>query len=370
MRVIADHNIPGLEALLGGSVELRRVEGRGLRRAALDGADALFVRSVTRVGADLLAGTSVRFVGTATIGTDHLDKRWLDTHGIHWASAPGCNADAAAQYTLAMILLAWRRLGRPASGERVGIIGCGNVGGRLQRLLDTLGVPTLACDPPREARGETDFVPLEAVLRQPTVSLHVPLTDSGPWPTRAMIDKQALAAMPPQALLVNAARGDVLHRDAVGNALLAHRLRAAFDVWPGEPAIDAAWRDACVVATPHVAGYSQEGRLNGAIAVTKAFCEWSGLEPPGRGIGRSEPVALDTHHATGWVDRILEAVPVVRDDRSLRELGAGAPDLGRGFDALRRNYALRRDFSGIALRGLPRRALERARRLGFHPASG
>jgi erythronate-4-phosphate dehydrogenase len=166
LHIIADANIPGLDETFGRHGEVQRLPGRSLHAALLARADVLLVRSVTRVDEELLRGSPVRFVGSATIGTDHLDTDWLDRQGITWAAAPGCNADAAAQYTLAMLLLACRRLGRDYRAQRVGIIGRGNVGTRLLQLLDILGVSALACDPPLAEQGQTGLVDLDQVLAE------------------------------------------------------------------------------------------------------------------------------------------------------------------------------------------------------------
>ena len=219
MKAVADQNMAELDATFARHLELRLEAGRTLTDSDLTGAEVLLVRSVTRVDEGLLAGSGVRFVGTATIGTDHLDTEWLDRHGIAWASAPGCNADAAAQYTLAMILLACRRLGKNPRKLSVGVIGHGNVGRRLRAVAETLGMSCLVRDPPLAAEGVLPDVSLSAVLDRDVVCLHTPLTRDGPWPTAGMIDADAIDAMPEGALLVNSARGGVVVESALRDAL-------------------------------------------------------------------------------------------------------------------------------------------------------
>ena len=219
MKFVMDRNIRAAAETFDRLGEVVRLDGRAIARGDLAHADTLIVRSVTRVDAALLEGTPVRFVGTTTIGTDHLDIPWLERNGIAWASAPGCNADAAAQYTLAMAWLASERLGRELKGMRAGIVGCGNVGSRVRRLFHALGLETVANDPPLEDAGQGGFVSLGEALDSDIVCLHTPLTRSGPHPTHHLIDADALAQMRPGALLVNAGRGDVIDGDALLRAL-------------------------------------------------------------------------------------------------------------------------------------------------------
>lgn len=373
-RALADENIPGLDDTFGRHLVLRRFTGRRLERGDLRDADVLLVRSVTPVGEDLLAGSQVRFVGTATIGTDHLDTDFLARAGIAWASAPGCNADAAAQYTLAMMLLACRRLGRPLAAQRVGIVGHGKVGSRLRRLLDTLGITTAVCDPPLVASGSLtaaggvglEGVPLERALGCDVVSLHVPLTDHGPWPTRGMIDDAAIGAMPRGALLVNAARGGVVRETPLRQALIDRRIHAALDVWPREPEVDGALLELCTVATPHVAGFSVEGKARGTRMIYEAFLDWIGQAtgraeaPPAAHVARRLRLALTGDPAAVIADAVFEATGVAADDERMR---AETPICAERFDALRRAHAPRHEFARIAI-GLPEQAAAAQEALG------
>jgi erythronate-4-phosphate dehydrogenase len=369
MIIVADANIPALAETFGRHGEVRVREGRTLRRSQLRDAHALIVRSVTRVDASLLEGTPVTFVGTATIGTDHLDTDWLEERGIAWASAPGCNADAAAQYALAMMLLAWKRLGRDPARETVGIIGRGNVGGRLQSLLGALAIPTAACDPPLAERGEVDLVSQSEALAQSTVSLHVPLTRAGPHATLGLIGAAELRALPRGSLLVNAARGAVLQAAPLAAWLAARRGHAALDTWPGEPAIDQFLLNSATVATPHVAGYSEDGKRRGTIMIHRAFCEHFRL--PHEPIAPLPPARLDLAQGEDrpedpLIRAVLAATGVERDDRALRDLAPLAPEArGEGFDALRRDYPPRREFQYLRPTGLGQGARDRLEKLGF-----
>lgn len=365
MIIVADQNLPLLDRTFGQHARLRRVPGRNIQRGDLDGADALLVRSITRVDADLLRGGSIRFVGSATIGKDHIDTAWLEENGVHWTHASGCNADAAAQYSLAMILLALDRMGRSVADCTGGIIGEGNVGSRVKKLLESLGMQCLACDPPRAAAGATGLVSMTAALARDIVCVHVPLTRDGPCPTWRMLGSEALAHMPDHALLLNSARGDVVAGNDLLEELRSGRLHAALDVWPGEPDIDPALLAASVVATPHVAGYSTQGRLQGVLMVYQAFCAWAGLnpvitdcpEPPRQSVslaGTANPVLNAVKLATG----------IERDDRSLRRIPQGNR-LAAQFDALRRNYPERNEFRHWCIQDAGRPDRDVLEALGF-----
>jgi erythronate-4-phosphate dehydrogenase len=366
LKIVIDRNIRGAEETFGQHGELVAMEGRRIRKADLGDAELMIVRTATIANADLLEGTPVRFVGTTSIGTDHLDTDWLQRAAIEWANAPGCNADSAAQYTLAMIWLACQRLGRDLFDQRVGIIGRGNVGSRLHRLLTALGVHVVANDPPLADQGVPGLVSQDDALACDIVSLHVPLTDSGPYRTRGMLGQERLERMPHGALLVNAARGDVVDGDALLHKLRDGSIHAALDCWPGEPRLNSELLQRATVATPHVAGYSDDGKRNGTRIVYQAFCAWAGLTPVGR-VADGRRLALRVHDANSALTEALEAACFVpRHDAALRRL-AGLPtdEVAAGFDALRKDYPYRRDFHGWSVACESSRAAQTLSALGF-----
>ena len=367
MKIVIDRNIRGAETTFGRHGELRVMDGRAIRQEHLADADLLIVRTATRVDRDLLDGTPVRFVGTTSIGTDHLDIAYLDAAGIAWANAPGCNADSAAEYTLAMIWLACQRLGRKLAGSRAGIVGRGNVGSRTLRLLRMLGVDVVANDPPLADAGVTGLVSLDAALNCDIVCLHVPLTRDGPYPTWRMIDASALERLRDDALLVNAARGDVIDGPALRYALESGRIHAALDVWPGEPLLDPQLLRQTVVATPHVAGYSDDGKRNGTRMVYAAFCTWSGEPEVNADPNGDRSLSLDLDPERDALTQALEAACFVpRHDAALRGLAdRPAAEIASGFDRLRKEYPFRRDFRGWRIGGARPADAERLAALGF-----
>jgi len=367
VKIVVDQNIRGARDTFGRHTRLEVVDGRALRAEHLRDTDVLIIRTTTRVDKKLLQDSKVGFVGTTSIGTDHLDIDWLEQQGITWASAPGCNADSAAQYTLAMMWLACERLGRSLADQRVGIIGRGNVGSRVQRLLAALGVESVANDPPLTDLGVPGLVSQEEALAQDIVSLHVPLARGGAHPTYRFIASEQLARMPEHALLVNTARGDVID----GNALLAElgigRLHAALDVWPGEPVFSSELLESTTVATPHVAGYSDEGKRNGTHIVYRAFCEWAGLQPFKPAEPTGGRLEVDIAAGDNAISKVLDATCFVRrHDDEMRALSSLEPgDRAIEFDRLRREYPYRRDFHAWTIRCQHAKIAQVLGRLGF-----
>lgn len=370
MKILVDRNIPGVDETFARHGEVRNVDGRRLRKEHLLDARALIVRSVTTVDSGLLENTAVEFVGTATIGTDHMDIPWLEQQGIRWASAPGCNADSAAQYTLAMMLLASKRLAFHLTGCSIGIVGHGNVGSRIHRMLRTCGVRDIrVCDPPLTQAGYPDLCTMEDISGCDVISFHVPLTLSGPHATMGLVDDRFLARLQPGSLLVNTSRGKVTAGQSLRNWLISGRGHAALDVWPEEPNIDPGLLNATTVATPHVAGYSLDGKLRGAEMVYRQFCDWLGTEPMSPGLLSGLVFySLPGKHCLTLEDAILTACPVERDDEQLRKLITINPEYQSVFfDELRQNYPERRDFTGWQLPAeAPEECATVLQALGFH----
>ncbi|MGC8119222.1 4-phosphoerythronate dehydrogenase PdxB [Marinobacter sp. VGCF2001] len=380
MLIVADENIPLLDSFFGDIGEIRRVNGRTLTRDEVQDADVLLVRSVTRVDRALLEGSRVRFVGTATIGTDHVDQGWLQEQGIGFAAAPGCNAVSVAEYVLSVLSLHAEHRGLADwSSQTIGIVGVGNVGGELARMLQRLDFTVKLCDPPRQDAEpeQTDaFVSLAEVLECDVVTLHTPLTRAGAYPTHRMIAAKELAMMGPDQLLINAGRGEVID----GEALL-EQLRqtdaptVALDVWEHEPNIKPDLVDRVWLATPHIAGYSLEGKMQGTEMIYQALCRYLGL-PVRKKSGQFLPEpALSKVSFTSSADE-NEAVQVAlracydprRDDARLRLSMSGNPeDRARAFDQLRRDYPVRRECSSlkVQLKGSSKSLQDSFRSIGF-----
>ncbi|WP_191486586.1 4-phosphoerythronate dehydrogenase PdxB [Pseudomonas sp. FEN] len=359
MLIVADENIPLIDAFFAGFGEIRRLPGRGIDRAAVAEADVLLVRSVTQVSRELLEGSAVRFVGTCTIGTDHLDLDYFEQAGIHWASAPGCNARGVVDYVLGSLLTLAEIEGADLATRTYGVIGAGEVGSRLIKVLRGLGWRVLVCDPPRQASG-ADYVSLERIIEQcDVISLHTPLTRTGPQATWHLLDRQRLEQLKPGAWLINAARGPVVDNAALREVLLAREdLQAVLDVWEAEPEVDVALAELCVLGSPHIAGYSLDGKQRGTAQVYQAFCAF---------LGQTAEVRLDELLPEPWLAQVTLnagsdpawALAMLcrgvydprRDDADFRRsLSGSVAEQKVAFDQLRKNYPERREIEGLPVK--------------------
>ena len=367
MKIVVDQNVSHAENTFARHGEIIRVDGRQLKQEQLTSADALIIRTVTKVNAALLDNTPVGFVGSASIGRDHMDIPWLEERGINWANAPGCNADSAAQYTLAMIWLACQKLGLRLADLSVGVIGCGNVGSRVQKLLTALGTNVVANDPPLADLGVSGLVSFEEAITRDIVCLHVPLTRSGPYPTWRFINQAVLQQMRDGAVLLNAGRGDAIDGDTLLPELQNGRLHAALDVWPGEPFLDRQLLEESVVATPHVAGYSADGRLNGTLMVYQAFCNWADEATADSGDFLGESPKLSIENGEDAITKALNTACFVSEhDESMSKLATLSLDQRAvEFDLLRRNYPRRRDFQAWQISAGQSETIDTLRRIGF-----
>jgi len=360
MRILADENIPLLDEFFATFGEIRRLPGRAIDNAAVRDADLLLVRSVTRVDRALLDGSQVRFVGTCTIGTDHLDLDYFTEAGIAWASAPGCNARGVVDYVLGSLLSLAEVQGAELAKRSYGVVGAGQVGGRLVEVLRGLGWRVLVCDPPRQAAEGGDYVDLEAILAEcDVISLHAPLSRAGEHPTHHLLDAERLARLKPGAWLINASRGAVVDNAAL-RELLQRRddLQAVLDVWEGEPEVDVELAELCLIATPHIAGYSLDGKLRGTAQIYQACCAHLG-QAPRVSLDELLPrtwlaeLSLDATAAPAWaLAALCRAVyDPRRDDADFRRSLEGAAAARRaGFDALRKHYPPRREIDGLRVR--------------------
>mgnify|MGYP001816158589 FL=1 len=365
MKIVADENIPCVEQAFASLGEVTLLPGRGMQAADVRDADVLLVRSVTRVDASLLDHSAVRFVGSATIGFDHVDRAYLRERGIGFSTAPGSNATSAAEYVISVLMVLSAQQGIELAGRTVGIIGCGNVGSRVQQRLTALGMHCLVNDPPLQAQGgHDDFVPLEAVLQADVVTLHVPLETAGDNPTFHLVNAQRLQQLRPGAIFINTARGAVADNRALDDVLgRRDDLTVVLDVWENEPAISTSLLKKVALGTPHIAGYSIDGKLRGTAMIYQAACEY--LDVPaewhaGDAIAAAPAIRLTPDSQEDVLAIVREAVLAVydvrADDARLRETLA-LPDAERStaFDALRKNYPVRREFSESTIQ-LPRPA--------------
>ncbi|NLH42707.1 MAG: 4-phosphoerythronate dehydrogenase PdxB [Planctomycetes bacterium] len=378
MRIVADANIPFVRDCLSSVGEVRVLSGREITPQVVAEADALLVRSITPVNEALLAGSKVRFVGTATIGFDHVDVAYLQRSGIGFASAPGSNANSAAEYVIAGLLEIARRRRIPLEGRSIGVVGVGNVGGRVARKCEGLGMKVLRNDPPLQRQTkDPKYVPLDALYDCDFITIHTPLTREGIDKTFHLADAGFFARLKPGAVFVNASRGAVVESQALKAAIRSGRLQAvALDVWEGEPNIDVELLGMVDLATPHIAGYSFDGKVAGMIMIYRSLCEHFGLAPkfdvtdflPAPEIPRLQVETGDAGDEE-LLARIAERIySISRDDRDTRLIADQPPESrGRFFDSLRKNYPIRREFQNTTvILDKPRESLSRKLRgIGF-----
>ncbi|MAZ69269.1 4-phosphoerythronate dehydrogenase [Porticoccus sp.] len=346
MKIVADDNMPLVRELFSPYGEVVTCPGRELTAARLVDADVLLVRSVTPVNAALLEGSPIQFVGSATIGVDHVDMDYLTSRNIRFASAPGCNANAVVQYVLSALC----RLRPGWLGETVGIVGCGNVGGRLYRTLRALGVDCRCYDPFLDNAAIGGLTTFERVLEADILCLHTPLTIGGPYPTHHMLNEAALMNFAPGGLLLNAGRGPVVDNATLLRLNRGEQWQVVLDVWESEPEISLPLLEQVTIGTPHIAGYSVDGKINGTRMVCEAFCQWLGQPSPEKP-GRDE--AVQWLRATSLAESVLAVYDIADDDRRMRQALLSARDpaaVGFGFDQLRKTYPARREFQHFGVR--------------------
>lgn len=361
LRIVADRNIALVEEAFAALGEVVTLPSAELTREAVHSADLLLTRSTVKVGPELLEGSPVRFVATATIGIDHLDTRWLDERGIPWASAPGSNADSVAQWWAAA-LLKIAAGGRDLSRARLGIVGVGQVGGRIERLWRALGREPLLCDPPRaEREGAKGFVALDQILSEcDLVTLHVPLAPGGAHPTHHLIDARRLARLAPGTILVNASRGEVVDGLALTQTLAHERVSAILDVFEGEPSPSPELVRRAALATPHIAGHSVDGKVAGTVMVYQAACRFLGIAPTWRpSLERAPSRTIETAGRSD-AELILDAVragyAIEADDAALREIvSEDDPERARAWQRFRAGYPPRRELDPASIALLPDR---------------
>ncbi|MGQ8917396.1 4-phosphoerythronate dehydrogenase PdxB [Pseudomonas lundensis] len=359
MLIVADENIPLIEEFFASFGEIRRLPGRQITRADVHDADVLLVRSVTRVDRELLEGSAVKFVGTCTIGTDHLALDDFEHAGIQWASAPGCNARGVVDYVLGSLLTLADIEGADLAQRTYGVIGAGEVGGRLVRVLRDLGWKVQVCDPLRQAAEGADYVSLEQIIEQcDVISLHTPLSKSGDFATWHLLDETRLNRLKPGTWLINASRGPVVDNAALRNVLNAREdLQAVLDVWEGEPQVDVELADLCVLATPHIAGYSLDGKQRGTAQIYQALCAFLGQTPqvqladllPAPWLAKVE---LSANSDQAWALAMVcrGVYDPRRDDADFRRTLTGPVDQQKqAFDGLRKHYPVRREIEGLTV---------------------
>lgn len=355
MRIIADGNIPFVAECFSSIGEVEVAQGREITPSVVADADVLLVRSVTPVDAGLLADSKVRFVATATIGFEHIDTEYLLQNNIGFASAPGSNANSVAEYIVAALLSVAEKNKIQLAGKSIAIVGVGNVGSRVEKKVRALGMKVYLNDPPLQRQnGAPKYLPIEKLFDCDFMTLHTPLTFEGIDKTFHLADEKFFKSLKTGCVFLNTARGPVVDTAALKTAIKSGKLGAVvLDVWENEPNIDAKFLEMVDIGTPHIAGYSLDGKIAGMIMIYKATCEYFGLEAKldtGSFLPEAVVPRLEVNPKVGTEQDVLRETvgkiyDIKKDDSNLRWLlNRPAGKRGAFFDKLRKDYPVRREF--------------------------
>lgn len=330
MKIVADNAIPFLKGVLEPHARMEYLSGKTIASADVRDADALIVRTRTRCDATLLEGSSVKLIATATIGFDHIDMEYCRRHGIEVATAAGCNARGVLQYIAAALVHLSRTQGWNPSEKILGIVGVGHVGSLVEAYAREWGFRVIACDPPREAREHLGFLPLEEVARQADLlTFHTPLDDT----THHMASESLFGSMKPGSTLINTSRGEVID----GKALHKSGLQYILDVWEHEPDLDPQLLRNALLATPHIAGYSTQGKANATALSVRTIGRYFGL-PLGEwypsGVAASHPRKIPWQELCSTIDSHFD---IAAESRRLK----AAPE---AFETTRNEYRYREEY--------------------------
>lgn len=340
MKIVVDDKIPYIrEKLALLAEEVVYLCGAEISAEDVKDADALIVRTRTRCDEQLLKDSNVQFVATATIGFDHIDTDYMSRAGIVWTNCPGCNAASVAQYLECSLLLLQQQKGLDLQQATIGIVGCGHVGSKVKAVAERLGMRVLVCDPPlaqEEANAShfspLTFVPMDVIDREADViTFHVPLSHEGQYATWHLGNADFFHRLPRVPYIINTSRGGVVDNAALLQALNEGKVRdAILDVWEGEPNVNLDLLDKVFIGTPHIAGYSADGKVNADNMVIDALCQHFGLQHPGRIL---PPLLPDDFKYTGSA---LDLYNPLIDSEKLKNDPSS-------FEFLRNNYPIRRE---------------------------
>lgn len=354
-KILADENIPHAEAAFSNFGTVQLIPGREITNEILRPFDILIVRSVTKVNEQLLQGSNVKFVGTTTIGLDHIDTGYLNKAHIQYANAPGCNADSVAEYIFAGLYKIASEKQWPLQKISLGIIGYGNIGSRVARIARAIGMKLFINDPPLQRKtGNSFFCTYDEAIRADILTYHVPLNKGGIDNTFHMLSSSQLNSFNSNKIIMNASRGSVVSNDDLKNFLLNNGNEVILDVWESEPVIDEELLRLIRIGTPHIAGYSYEGKVNGTVMIFDSLNRFLKGNKVWRPIMPEIKAALIDYPDSGTPEQSINTLlsgiyNITQDDEKLRHISE-QKEAGSYFDSLRKNYPVRREFTNYTLR--------------------
>jgi len=371
MKIIIDEKIPFIKGVLEPYSDVLYLPAADITAKEVSNADGLIIRTRTNVNEELIGNSSVRFVATATIGYDHIDTEYCDDHNIFWTNSPACNSGSVMQYIAACLASLAQENKIRLSQKTLGIVGVGNIGKKVAKLAEILGMKVLLNDPPRQnAEGKNIFCSLDAILQKSDIiSLHVPLVEVAEYYTENLVDTLFLEKMKNDAILINTSRGEVVSNKALKQALKTKRIGGAIlDVWEKEPDIDPELATILHIATPHIAGYSLDGKSNATAMVVQSASEYFGFpletwKPQNLELPQNQDFELDCSNKTPE-EFVFNAILHTYNIRSESE--RFLKDLSQ-FENYRNNYPLRREFGAykVHLKNSSEEMIEKVKELGF-----
>ncbi len=357
MKLIIDENIAFAEEAFSAMGIVKLLDGRNLKNEDVKDADVLIVRSVTNVDEDLLRDSTIRFVGTATIGTDHIDLDYLQNNSIEFSDAKGCNADSVAEYVFTALYKIASQKNISLKGKTIGVVGVGNIGSRVVRIAEAVGLKVLKNDPPLERKGiGKNYVSLEETLRADIITFHVPMTMDGVDKTYHLLNENNLKKIKDRTIIINSSRGAVIDNSALLSESYRKDLNLILDVWENEPSINTDLLVKTAVATPHIGGYSFEGKVNGTKMIYDALCRYLKVQQTWKPkLPRIEFNELKLPKSSNEERRLYNLFSSIynieKDDEQMRKILDYKPgEQSVYFDLLRKKYPLRREFNNYIIK--------------------
>ncbi|MFV0538022.1 MAG: 4-phosphoerythronate dehydrogenase PdxB [Dysgonomonas sp.] len=347
MKIIADKNIPYLRGIAELFGEVTYLDGAAFTNETIKDADTLIVRTVTHFDENILKGTAVKQICSATIGYDHIDTAYCDSHGIAWTNAPGCNSGSVQQYITSVLIAMARKKGFNLKNKTIGVVGVGNVGKKVAKAFEILGMKVLLNDPPRQAEeGSGNFVSLQTIMDEADIiTFHTPLTKTGEYKTYHLADANFFSTLKKKPIIINSARGGIIDTNAIKVALSRGDISGAvIDCWENEPNIDLEYLNMVDIATPHIAGYSADGKANATRMSLAAIADFYGLsKEPISLVKEPEPInsVIDMSKYPNSDSRVYDAILETYDPEGDYSRLISNPET---FKKLRNEYPLRREY--------------------------
>lgn len=369
LHIVADKNIPFFKGTLDNIAEVEYLSGEDFSPEKIKNADALIIRTRTICNKNLLQGSNVKFIGTATIGYDHIDTDFCKQNNIYWTNAPGCNAPSVAQYIVSALLTLAKKYNFSLSEKTLGIVGVGNVGKEVEKAAKTLGLKILLNDPPRQEKEELPhFVSLNTIAKEADIiTFHTPITCKGKYPTYHLFNDDFANLLTKKPIIINAARGEVTETESLLHALDKKIIsNCVIDCWENEPNINKTLLESITLATPHIAGYSTDGKATATRMVISSLCSFFNIDSNKiTTFEVANPIKECIFTSSTSLDDIL--YDIVNQSYSIEKESSNFKNCPEKFEVIRNSYPLRREFFAFTA-NVPqadKKVLQTLKNLGF-----